>query len=59
MDQGYLAEQQWRDARPFYYLEVKTTVGACATPFFVSRNQYDRVRRHCIDGLYAILTDAA
>lgn len=39
-DWGYLEYQEWRDARPKYYLEVKTTTGPCETPFYASGKQY-------------------
>lgn len=40
---GYLTGGHWRDQRPRYYIEVKTTMDACSTPLFVSENQYERV----------------
>ena len=43
INRGYLADAPWRDRRPKYYIEVKTTTDACATPLFVSWGQYDRV----------------
>jgi len=30
-------------ARPFYFIEVKSTTGPCETPFFMSNSQYQRV----------------
>lgn len=44
IDHGYLEGDMWRDARPYYYLEVKTTTGACGMPFYMSKSQYQRVR---------------
>ena len=43
IDTGHLAGELWRDRRPMYFLEVKTTTGPCHTPFFVSKRQYERV----------------
>lgn len=40
---GYLDSSGWRNARPKYYIEVKTTTGPLATPFFMSKYQYMRV----------------
>jgi len=40
---GYL-DNVWIDAKPKYYLEVKTTIKECGTKFFVSKSQYQRVR---------------
>lgn len=39
-DCGYLAEEEWQDACPTYFIEVKTTTGPCDLPFYVSANQY-------------------
>ncbi len=43
IDKGYLASETWADARPHYFIEVKTTTGPCSTPFFMSKYQYRRV----------------
>lgn len=43
VDCDYLDGALWEDARPTYYLEVKTTTGPCNTPFFMSKSQYQRV----------------
>ncbi len=43
IDKGYLASETWADARPHYFIEVKTTTGSCSTPFFMSKYQYRRV----------------
>jgi hypothetical protein len=45
IDRGYLDDYKWGCALPLYYIEVKTTTGACGTPFYMSKNQYQRVRR--------------
>lgn len=42
---GYLVEQVWGDARPKYFIEVKTTTGGCGDRLFVSENQYRLVCR--------------
>lgn len=39
IDAGYLSDD-WRSARPKYYIEVKTTTSQCSTPFYMSGNQY-------------------
>ncbi|KAL5362015.1 hypothetical protein BJX96DRAFT_153271 [Aspergillus floccosus] len=43
IDHGYLDAEEWRDKRPKYYMEVKTTTGPCRTPFYMSKHQYERV----------------
>ncbi|KAJ4147327.1 hypothetical protein LMH87_001859 [Akanthomyces muscarius] len=40
IDAGYLSED-WRSARPKYYIEVKTTTSHRSTPFYMSSHQYD------------------
>lgn len=40
IDSGYLARDEWQQARPRYFLEVKTTTGERGTPFYMSGNQY-------------------
>lgn len=44
IDDGYFDSEEWEDARPKYYIEVKTTTGPCDTPFYMSKHQYQRVR---------------
>lgn len=41
---GYLDDTIWANASPKYFLEVKATTKACATRFFLSKSQYQRVR---------------
>jgi hypothetical protein len=43
IDKGYLPSAVWQNARPFYYLEVKTTTKECKTRFIMSKSQYQRV----------------
>jgi hypothetical protein len=43
IDNGYLDSEVWRNARPKYFLEVKTTTKECGTRFFLSKSQYARV----------------
>ncbi|KAH6699334.1 hypothetical protein EV126DRAFT_364840 [Verticillium dahliae] len=43
-DHGYLDGEGWRDARPKYYIEVKTTTGPYNTPFYMSKAQYQRMQ---------------
>jgi hypothetical protein len=42
---GYLGAQVWRDARPKYFMEVKTTTGTCGDRLFISSKQYQMVYR--------------
>ncbi|PNP45552.1 hypothetical protein TGAMA5MH_02775 [Trichoderma gamsii] len=42
---GYLNHDEWHNARPKYYIEVKTTTGPRETPFYMSNSQYERMRR--------------
>jgi hypothetical protein len=43
IDKGYLLSHVWENARPMYYLEVKTTTQDCDSRFFMSKSQYKRV----------------
>ena len=43
INRGYLEAEEWRNKRPKYYLEVKTTTGPSKTPFYLSKHQYERV----------------
>jgi len=49
IDHGYLAEDEWRDARPKYFIEVKSTTGPCNTPFYMSKGQYRLVSPSAAD----------
>lgn len=42
IERGSLSSD-WQRKRPKYFIEVKATMGACATPFFISNRQYKRV----------------
>jgi len=44
IDKGYLEVDQWANARPRYYIEVKATTKECSTRFFMSKAQYRMVR---------------
>lgn len=44
--QGYLPDKTWANARPMYFLEVKTTTRDCGEQFYMSGSQYRRVS-HC------------
>jgi hypothetical protein len=44
IEHGHLDDVTWRDARPKYLLEVKTTTGLCRAPFYMSKKQYRMVR---------------
>jgi hypothetical protein len=41
--QGYLASATWTGRTPTYYIEVKTTMGDEARPFYCSQAQFDRM----------------
>ncbi|KAL4924172.1 uncharacterized protein BDV17DRAFT_301281 [Aspergillus undulatus] len=43
IDKGYLNET-WTEARPFYFLEVKSTTHSFKTPFYMSKSQYERMQ---------------
>lgn len=43
IDAGYLLQIGWETATPTYFIEVKSTAGACETPFYMSKGQYRRV----------------
>jgi hypothetical protein len=40
---GHLSKAHWAGKMPRYYIEVKSTLNYCATPFFVSDGQAARV----------------
>lgn len=40
---GYMDRSIWARATPKYFLEVKATTKECATRFFLSKSQYQRV----------------
>ncbi|RYO85251.1 hypothetical protein DL766_000105 [Monosporascus sp. MC13-8B] len=40
IQKGYLSGNRWTGKTPRYYIEVKSTTDLCATPFFISGNQY-------------------
>lgn len=45
-DKGFMSHvsaEHLTNARPQYFIEVKTTTLACETPFFMSKYQYERV----------------
>ncbi|OQV07282.1 hypothetical protein CLAIMM_11737 [Cladophialophora immunda] len=46
IDKGYLASDTWAGARLQYYIEVKTTTGACETPFYMSKRQYKMMQMY-------------
>ncbi|KAK1503613.1 hypothetical protein CABS01_09002 [Colletotrichum abscissum] len=43
---GYLERTKWTGKKPQYLIEVKTTPGDAARPFFVSKYQYNRMRSY-------------
>ncbi|GAW19639.1 hypothetical protein ANO14919_091280 [Xylariales sp. No.14919] len=44
IDNGYIERGVWKDQTPTYYIDVKTTMGGCETPFFMSKSQCKRMR---------------
>ncbi|KAL2132354.1 hypothetical protein VTI74DRAFT_3925 [Chaetomium olivicolor] len=44
IDCDYLDREHWQDARPWYYIEVKMTTGPSATPFYMSKRQFELMR---------------
>ncbi|KAL3421238.1 ino80 chromatin remodeling complex protein [Phlyctema vagabunda] len=42
---GYLDKKVWEDAKPKYFMEVKTTTGECSDKLYISGNQY-RLMQH-------------
>ncbi|EXF84440.1 hypothetical protein CFIO01_02755 [Colletotrichum fioriniae PJ7] len=46
VEKGYLERAKWIGKKPHYLIEVKTTPGDAARPFFVSKYQYNRMRDH-------------
>lgn len=49
INKGYLGEEEWQDRHPKYYIEVKSTVGICSMPFFMSDSQYNKVSTYSTD----------
>ncbi|KAJ6789935.1 hypothetical protein PWT90_07563 [Aphanocladium album] len=45
IDSGYLTADDWREARPKFFIEVKSTTSSCSTPFYMSNNQFNLMRR--------------
>lgn len=44
VEKGYLGSDMWAGVKDVeYYVEVKTSTGACQTPFYMSKSQYSRV----------------
>ncbi|KAK1467140.1 hypothetical protein CMEL01_11133 [Colletotrichum melonis] len=46
IEKGYLERTKWIGKKPQYLIEVKTTPGDAARPFFVSKYQYNRMRSY-------------
>ncbi|KAF5638186.1 uncharacterized protein FTJAE_5432 [Fusarium tjaetaba] len=42
---GYLGHDEWHEARPKYYIEVKTTTGPRSTAFYMSGKQYQLMQQ--------------
>lgn len=53
IDECYFDASIWKDRRPTYHFEVKTTVSSCDTRFFVSKKQYKMVRTLRHDDVFA------
>ncbi|KAH8587446.1 hypothetical protein B0O99DRAFT_694433 [Bisporella sp. PMI_857] len=47
---GYLDGAIWAPAKPKYFLEVKATTKTCATRFFLSKSQYERMQEMKLGG---------
>lgn len=43
VEHGYLDPNGWHNARPKFFIEVKTTTGPLETPFYLSKYQHRRV----------------
>ncbi|TGJ87512.1 hypothetical protein E0Z10_g1294 [Xylaria hypoxylon] len=43
IDSEYLDREVWKGQAPTYYIDVKTTMGGCESPFFMSKSQCKRV----------------
>lgn len=46
IENEYLEEDVWRNAKPTYYIEVKTTTKNWDEPFYMSDSQYDRMQSY-------------
>ncbi|QYS99675.1 hypothetical protein H0G86_006795 [Trichoderma simmonsii] len=57
IDECYFDDSIWKDRRPTYHFEVKTTVSSCDTRFFVSKKQYKMLHdnRGKEDSVYIIM----
>ncbi|KAK4077822.1 uncharacterized protein Triagg1_3516 [Trichoderma aggressivum f. europaeum] len=57
IDECYFDASIWKDRRPTYHFEVKTTVSSCDTRFFVSKKQYKMLHdtRGKEDSVYIIM----
>ncbi len=40
---GHLSKGLWEHKKPRYFIEVKSTLNRCETPFYVSQGQAERV----------------
>lgn len=49
IDHGYLEADEWEDRRPRYFIEIKTTTGPLCAPFYMSKRQFERVSKLCIN----------
>ena len=43
ISKGHLSSSQWAGQMPRYYIEIKSTLNSCETPFYVSPGQAERV----------------
>ncbi|KAK4166977.1 hypothetical protein QBC43DRAFT_298156 [Cladorrhinum sp. PSN259] len=46
---GHLQAEPWLDKKPVYYFEVKSTHHGCDAPFYMSGEQYRKMKRICAD----------
>ncbi|PWY95999.1 hypothetical protein BO94DRAFT_601049 [Aspergillus sclerotioniger CBS 115572] len=44
IDKGYLREDIWRGETPRFHIDVKSSTGACQTPFYMSKHEYRRMQ---------------
>ncbi|OJJ33410.1 hypothetical protein ASPWEDRAFT_185791 [Aspergillus wentii DTO 134E9] len=44
IEKNYLCPDAWTGRRPRYYLEVKSTTSSWDAPFYMSKNQYERMQ---------------
>ncbi|KAJ5721350.1 uncharacterized protein N7483_009284 [Penicillium malachiteum] len=43
IERGYMEAGEWKTMRPKYFMNIKTTTGPVGTPFYLSKNQFERM----------------